>query len=92
MKTNLVLAPLLVAVALTSVSALPAFAEINNGAFQKSAEGLRLKECNDLKSQFSFYQTQMDKYPKGSTLHQEARKAANDFLGTAWERGCSWAG
>ena len=91
MDTRSILTPVLVAVALTSIGTLPAFAEKNTGAFAKSAEGMRLKECSDLQDQYNFYRIKMNRQPKGSQLHQDARKAANDFLGTAWERGCSWA-
>jgi len=91
MKTHLILTPALVALALTSLSTLPAFAEKNNGAFQKSAEGMHLQECSGLHDQFSFYHDLMNRFAKGSPEYKEARKATNDFLGTAWEFGCNWA-
>ena len=55
MNTRSILAPVVLAIAVSSISALPAFAEKNTGAFAKSAEGMRLKECSDLQDQYNFY-------------------------------------
>ena len=93
MNTRSILAPVVLAIAVSSISALSAFAEPNTGGIGARAVAAATAApdvCGLFKDNF---QKSMNNASTATNKHNaaNARDTANYFLGRAHDMGCGWA-